>query len=275
MYSFSVIQCPHVCMNREERCNYPNFSWVCETHSSVLEPFTAFNIPTLLCYLQLPGCKRQTGKHKAAGSSLLYTGWKKFWRRVCDNSFQDSYSGHLGVSMLDLAPSLAFQTRTGSTSNGVLFLLTSVVQEHHFFSFVKKYHSKPKKHSAVYTVYVLTMYLEKQNTNICLFSSLDIKKGTWYVIETNYDRWKPPLVLDNRRTPAMKCLNQTMQEVNILQIPHLAVLKQLQHRPDRARSVQGICKLSCNGTSGYNVFLTICLCFWVVKCQLALYTNVF
>uniref|UniRef100_A0A8C9ESC3 ceramidase n=1 Tax=Pavo cristatus TaxID=9049 RepID=A0A8C9ESC3_PAVCR len=41
---------------------------------------------------------------------------------------------------------------------------------------------------------------------------LDIKKGTWYVIETNYDRWKPPLVLDNRRTPAMKCLNQTSQE---------------------------------------------------------------
>lgn len=45
------------------------------------------------------------------------------------------------------------------------------------------------------------------------------------MLETNYDRWKPPLILDNRRTPAMKCLNQTMQEVNILQIPHLAVLK--------------------------------------------------
>ncbi|NXA46562.1 ASAH1 ceramidase, partial [Nothocercus julius] len=41
---------------------------------------------------------------------------------------------------------------------------------------------------------------------------LDIKKGSWYVVETNYDRWKPPLVLDNRRTPAMKCLNQTRQE---------------------------------------------------------------
>ncbi|XP_068870038.1 acid ceramidase [Aphelocoma coerulescens] len=41
---------------------------------------------------------------------------------------------------------------------------------------------------------------------------LDIKKGTWYVLETNYDRWKPPLVLDNRRGPAMKCLNQTTQE---------------------------------------------------------------
>lgn len=71
----------------------------------------------------------------------------------------------------------------------------------------------------------LTTYFEKKNTNIYLFSSLDIKKGTWYVLETNYDRWKPPLILDNRRTPAMKCLNQTMQEVDILGTPYLAVGK--------------------------------------------------
>ncbi|XP_042325602.1 LOW QUALITY PROTEIN: acid ceramidase [Sceloporus undulatus] len=41
---------------------------------------------------------------------------------------------------------------------------------------------------------------------------LNIEKGTWYLVETNYDRWKDPFVLDNRRDPAMKCLNQTMQE---------------------------------------------------------------
>uniref|UniRef100_A0A8C0J223 Acid ceramidase n=1 Tax=Chelonoidis abingdonii TaxID=106734 RepID=A0A8C0J223_CHEAB len=41
---------------------------------------------------------------------------------------------------------------------------------------------------------------------------LDAKKGTWYVVETNYDRWTAPLVLDDRRTPAMKCMNQTKQE---------------------------------------------------------------
>uniref|UniRef100_A0A8C8ELH9 Acid ceramidase n=1 Tax=Oncorhynchus tshawytscha TaxID=74940 RepID=A0A8C8ELH9_ONCTS len=35
--------------------------------------------------------------------------------------------------------------------------------------------------------------------------------GRWYVLETNYDHWKEPLFLDNRRTPAMKCMNQTMQ----------------------------------------------------------------
>uniref|UniRef100_A0A8C8RGL6 Acid ceramidase n=1 Tax=Pelusios castaneus TaxID=367368 RepID=A0A8C8RGL6_9SAUR len=41
---------------------------------------------------------------------------------------------------------------------------------------------------------------------------LDANGGTWYVLETNYDRWKAPLVLDDRRTPAMKCMNQTKQE---------------------------------------------------------------
>lgn len=46
-----------------------------------------------------------------------------------------------------------------------------------------------------------------------LLSSLNPGKGIWYVLETNYDRWKVPLVVDDRRTPAMKCLNQTMQQV--------------------------------------------------------------
>ncbi|XP_060102404.1 acid ceramidase [Heteronotia binoei] len=42
--------------------------------------------------------------------------------------------------------------------------------------------------------------------------NLNATKGTWYVLETNYDRWKVPLVVDDRRTPAMKCMNQTMQQ---------------------------------------------------------------
>lgn len=31
--------------------------------------------------------------------------------------------------------------------------------------------------------------------------SLNPSNGTWYILETNYDHWKPPLVIDNRRTP--------------------------------------------------------------------------
>ncbi|KAG5848305.1 hypothetical protein ANANG_G00097080 [Anguilla anguilla] len=40
---------------------------------------------------------------------------------------------------------------------------------------------------------------------------LDRKQDRWYVLETNYDHWKDPFFLDDRRTPAMKCMNQTMQ----------------------------------------------------------------
>uniref|UniRef100_A0A3Q3E3R5 Acid ceramidase n=1 Tax=Labrus bergylta TaxID=56723 RepID=A0A3Q3E3R5_9LABR len=40
---------------------------------------------------------------------------------------------------------------------------------------------------------------------------IDLKLGRWYVLETNYDHWKAPLFLDDRRTPAMKCMNKTTQ----------------------------------------------------------------
>ncbi|XP_056328124.1 N-acylsphingosine amidohydrolase (acid ceramidase) 1a [Danio aesculapii] len=40
---------------------------------------------------------------------------------------------------------------------------------------------------------------------------LDLMLGRWYVLETNYDHWDKPMFLDDRRTPAMKCMNQTTQ----------------------------------------------------------------
>ncbi|MGH0121314.1 UNVERIFIED_CONTAM: hypothetical protein FKN15_070375 [Acipenser sinensis] len=43
---------------------------------------------------------------------------------------------------------------------------------------------------------------------------IDLKKGRWYVLETNYDHWKDPFLLDDRRTPAMKCMNETTQAVS-------------------------------------------------------------
>jgi len=35
-----------------------------------------------------------------------------------------------------------------------------------------------------------------------------IVNHTWYVLETNYDHWEKPLFLDDRRTPANKCMMQ-------------------------------------------------------------------
>ncbi|XP_075926697.1 acid ceramidase [Petromyzon marinus] len=40
---------------------------------------------------------------------------------------------------------------------------------------------------------------------------MDPAHGLWYVLETNYDHWRPPFFLDDRRTPAMLCMNRTTQ----------------------------------------------------------------
>lgn len=40
---------------------------------------------------------------------------------------------------------------------------------------------------------------------------LDPLKGAWFLVETNYDHWKPAPEKDDRRTPAIKALNATGQ----------------------------------------------------------------
>jgi len=40
--------------------------------------------------------------------------------------------------------------------------------------------------------------------------------STWYILETNYDHWKQPFFLDDRRTPAKRCMNAMTQQVIIL-----------------------------------------------------------
>ena len=37
--------------------------------------------------------------------------------------------------------------------------------------------------------------------------------STWYILETNYDHWKLPFVLDDRRSPANHCMKNMTQEV--------------------------------------------------------------
>ena len=36
---------------------------------------------------------------------------------------------------------------------------------------------------------------------------IDASSGRWYLVETNYDHWKPPPASDNRRDPAIKAMN--------------------------------------------------------------------
>ncbi|CAB4037165.1 Hypothetical predicted protein, partial [Paramuricea clavata] len=41
--------------------------------------------------------------------------------------------------------------------------------------------------------------------------SMDQAKGGWYVLQTNYDHWKAPLIIDDRRTPGKACMDQMTQ----------------------------------------------------------------
>lgn len=34
----------------------------------------------------------------------------------------------------------------------------------------------------------------------------------WYILETNYDHWQSPMILDDRRTPAHKCMDEMTQK---------------------------------------------------------------
>lgn len=55
-------------------------------------------------------------------------------------------------------------------------------------------------------IHGLCACIDEFNQNFLInlsFVSLKPSNGTWYVLETNYDPWKPPLFLDDRRTPVI------------------------------------------------------------------------
>ncbi|XP_052791984.1 acid ceramidase-like [Mya arenaria] len=57
---------------------------------------------------------------------------------------------------------------------------------------------------------VITRNREVNGTDV--WPMTDKTAGGWYVLETNYDHWKAPLFLDDRRGPANKCMQHMGQE---------------------------------------------------------------
>lgn len=47
---------------------------------------------------------------------------------------------------------------------------------------------------------ILLCFLSRVHVLLCT-RRLNPSNGTWYLLETNYDHWEPPLVIDDRRTP--------------------------------------------------------------------------
>ena len=51
---------------------------------------------------------------------------------------------------------------------------------------------------------------------------LDAFNGRWYLVETNYDHWKPPPKSDDRRDPANRAMNETGREnLNVSSLFHV------------------------------------------------------
>lgn len=59
---------------------------------------------------------------------------------------------------------------------------------------------------------VITRNREVNGTDI--WQMTDTSAGHWYILETNYDHWEKPFVLDNRRDPGNRCM-QTKTQKNI------------------------------------------------------------
>ncbi|MRB67604.1 linear amide C-N hydrolase, partial [Bacillus thuringiensis] len=41
---------------------------------------------------------------------------------------------------------------------------------------------------------------------------LGTRNSSWFLLETNYDHWKAPLFLDDRRTPGNRCMRKLGQK---------------------------------------------------------------
>ncbi|EDO34711.1 predicted protein [Nematostella vectensis] len=53
--------------------------------------------------------------------------------------------------------------------------------------------------------------ITRSRTKTLDVQGLLLANDTWFVLETNYDPWGPPLVIDDRRTPGKMCMNKMGQ----------------------------------------------------------------
>ena len=59
--------------------------------------------------------------------------------------------------------------------------------------------------------------------NLTCLSSMDQGKSGWYLLQTNYDHWKNPLIIDDRRTPVSTHVSRASSFVIFLHIHILIV----------------------------------------------------
>ncbi|XP_064607655.1 acid ceramidase-like [Liolophura sinensis] len=95
------------------------------------------------------------------------------------------------------------------------FLTRQTLENSHSFEEAKKNLTNTKMLAPAYFILggtkpgegcVITRARESAVDVWCMNSSM------WYILETNYDHWQKPLFLDDRRTPAHKCMNTLTQK---------------------------------------------------------------
>ena len=50
-------------------------------------------------------------------------------------------------------------------------------------------------------------------TGTDIWKMTDKTAGQWYILETNYDHWKKPMIIDDRRGPGNRCMQTKTQKV--------------------------------------------------------------
>ncbi|XP_028401379.1 acid ceramidase-like [Dendronephthya gigantea] len=55
------------------------------------------------------------------------------------------------------------------------------------------------------------MIISRSRTKSLYPLSMDQGKSGWYLLQTNYDHWKNPLIIDDRRTPGNECMEEMTQ----------------------------------------------------------------
>lgn len=77
-----------------------------------------------------------------------------------------------------------------------------------FFIVLDAYQKMCISYSAIlfWNIKKLTWHKTWSNQWVCqidyfVLFSMNASKGKWFVLQTNYDHWKDPLIIDDRRTP--------------------------------------------------------------------------
>ncbi|XP_063600978.1 acid ceramidase-like isoform X1 [Penaeus indicus] len=165
---------------------------------------------------------------------VVHLEWKKGGKTVYESI---NYAGYIGILTAVKKEKFTFSLDERFVLNGgymgflewilfkdysqkwVSFLTREVMEEAQSYEEAKKMFSHSRLIAPAYFILggskpregtIITRWRDNFHTDD-LFSKKS-GSGTWYLVETNYDQWKSPPFYDDRRTPAVTCLDKSGQK---------------------------------------------------------------